>query len=514
MARTSSSTVVDRCGDVVTGLRLLGANSAIYTATNFLQKGTALLLMPLYTLYLDPEAYGVLAIVTALNGFLSLAFTLNLMGAVTRFYFEYRDEPETLAEFWGTILCFVLLLSLVLGVIILLTGRWLLSPLIGNVAFYPYVALGVITAIFQPFFTTFLVVLQTRNEGGKYALMSLAHFALTTLLTVALVVMLGWGAVGALVAILTATIVFFAVSLWMLRSNLRLCLRWHHLRPALAYSFPQVPHLLSTQTTAIADRLILNSKLGASAAGLYSVGAMISMAVEVAAQSVNRAYVPIGMSALKSRDPAALHNILVMGSLVVALFCMVGATVASFANEIITLATAPEFHRAAAVVPLLVFGRVAGAIYYLLVNVLFFDRDAVKLLPIGSIAGAILNVVIALALIPPFGLMGAALASLVAQILATVLIGAIARRFDPVRWPYWRFAMAFGASLLVGLLLANLQVGGMFATIGWKIVGLALLAPALGLILWLRPLILFEAALLVSRRQFASAGALFRNERL
>ena len=104
-----------RCGDAVSGLRLLGTNSAIYTATNFLQKGTAFLLLPLYTLYLDPAAYGVLAIVTAINGFLSLAFTLNLMSAVTRFYFEYRDQPAMLAEFWGSVLTFVMLLSVVLG---------------------------------------------------------------------------------------------------------------------------------------------------------------------------------------------------------------------------------------------------------------------------------------------------------------------------------------------------------------------------------------------------------------
>ena len=499
-----------RCGDAVSGLRLLGTNSAIYTATNFLQKGTAFLLLPLYTLYLDPAAYGVLAIVTAINGFLSLAFTLNLMSAVTRFYFEYRDQPAMLAEFWGSVLTFVMLLSVVLGALMLLVGQWLLAPIVGDVAFYPYIALGVLTAIFQPFFTTFLSVLQTRNEGMKYAVLSLANFTLTTALTIALVVLLGWGVTGALVATLAATVVFFIVSLWMMRAELRINLRWQHLRPALAYSLPQVPHVLSSQTTAIADRLILSNRLGASAVGLYSVGAMVAMAVEVAAQSVNRAYVPLSMHALQQRTPELLGNIRVMGSLIVAGFCLVGIGVGTFARELVALATAPEFAAAATVIPVLVFARVAGAIYYVLVNVLFFDRDAVKWLPVGTFAGAALNVAGALLLIPPYGLMGAAFAALGSQIMATVLVGAIARRFDPVRWQYWRYACAFTATFAGTWLLSDLQPDPWLLTLSVKLAGILLLAAALGAILWRRPLILFEAGLSVLRRQFGEAGAMFR----
>jgi len=41
-------------GNAVNKLRLLGSNSAIYAGTSLLQKGLAFLLLPLYTLYLDP----------------------------------------------------------------------------------------------------------------------------------------------------------------------------------------------------------------------------------------------------------------------------------------------------------------------------------------------------------------------------------------------------------------------------------------------------------------------------
>jgi O-antigen/teichoic acid export membrane protein len=493
----------------VTTFRNLGANSAIYAATNLFQKGATFLLMPLYTLYLDPAAFGTLAIVTAVNGFLSIAFTLGLTGTVTRFYFEYRDDPAALAEFLGSILIFVVLFSLLAGGVLLAIGERLLRPFVGDVAFWPYVALGVTTTIFQPLFAMYLALLQTRNQAGQYALVALANFVVTTMLTVALVVFLHWGVTGVLVSTLAAAVVSFALSLYLLRSDLRLCLRWRYLHEAFAYSLPQVPHSVASQTTAMADRLILNSKLGTSSTGLYSVGAMISMVVEVIAYSVNRAYVPLSMSALKSRDPVQLMRLRVMGSLVVAGFCLLGAAVAAFGPELVRLLTAPAFSGAALVIPALVFGGVASAIYYLLVNVLFFDRNGTKLLPICTLTAAILNVALALLLIPRFSLMGAAVASLLAQVLATVMVAAIGRRFDPVAWDYGPYIAAFVSSLGFALWLSRLAEAGTIVTLALKVASLTVLAMLLGAILWRRPLILADAAVRLLRCRPDQAAALF-----
>jgi O-antigen/teichoic acid export membrane protein len=465
--------------------------------------------MPLYTLYLDPAAYGILAIVTAVNGVLCVVFTLGLTGAVTRFYFEYENDPATLAEFWGSILTFVMLLSALLGAVLLVIGDTLLRPLIGEVAFWPYVALGVVTTFFQPFFTTFLTVLQTRNQATRYSQISLAHFALMTTLTIVLVVVLRLGVTGALVATLVAAIVFFVVSLWLLRADFRVCLHWPHLRSALSYGLPQVPHSLAGQTTAVADRLILNSQLGAATAGLYYVGAMVSMVVEVVGQSVNRAYVPVSMRALKSREPPQLARLREMGCLIVAGACLLGAFVGVFGRELVLLLAASPFAGAAAVVPVLAFVGVANANYYLFVNALFFERSAIKLLPIGTLCAAILNVALALVLIPRYALIGAAASTLIAQTMTTILIAAIARRFDPVGWNYGRHALAFLCALACTLWLAGVEVGSMVGTIVVKLGGLAALALLLGFIFWRRPLILAVAIVRLARQRPDEAAALF-----
>ncbi len=490
-------------------IRQLGANSVIYAATNLLQKGTAFILMPIYTIYLDPSAYGILSIVTSINGLLGIAFTLSLTSAVTRFYFEHSDDPETLAEFWGSVLSFVMLLSVVLAGTLLLVGERLLAPLTGNIPFWPYIALGVLATLFQPFFNTFLTVLQTRNQALHFSVVSLAQFALTTALTIALVVVFGWGVTGALTATLVASAVFFPISLWMLRRDIRICLKWEHLRAALAYSVPQLPHTIAGQVSAITDRLVLNARLGTAAAGLYSVGALIAMVIDVAAQSVNRAYVPLGMEALTRRSPNDLAQLRAIGALIVATFCLLGVTIAAFSREILWLLAAPAFAGAVVVIPVLLFAGVASSIYYLFVNVLFFDRTATKLIPLGTLTAAGLNVLLVFGLVPSFGLVGAAWATLCAQCVATVLIAFVGSRFDPVRWQYVRYAIAFSMSLCCALWVGSQFHDSLALNLALKVGCVAIVAASLGTLFWGSPLIFARAVVRLLSTQFAEAAALF-----
>lgn len=495
-------------GDGVGLIKQFAANSAIYTATNIVQKGAAFLLLPLYTLYLDPHAYGILAVVTSINGLLGTAFTLGLTGAITRFYFEY-DDPELLAEFWGTVLVSVLIISALLTTVLLLIGNVVLRPLIGEIPFWPYVALGVLTTFFQPFFASFLAVLQTRNQAARYSLISLGHFTVLTAFTVAFVVLLGWGVTGALVASLASALVFFLVSFAMLRHDFRFCFKWHHLRHALGYTLPQVPHSLAGHVTAVTDKLVLNARLGASSAGVYAVGAMIAMIVEIAAHSVNRAYVPLSMAALKERSAHGLAQLRALGSLIVAGFCLLGVIVAAFSRELTFILAAPKFSDASVVIPILAFGGVLTAIYYLLVNVLFYERSAIKFLPLGTLTGAVASVVFALLLVPVFGSVGAAAATLIAQILALLLIGVIGRRYDPVRWPYGRYSIAFVLGLSCALWLGILEFESIASTWAVKLACIVALAMLLSALFWGQPLILARAAVSIARRRPAEAAALF-----
>lgn len=431
--------------------RLAGA-SAIYLGANLANVGVSFFLLPLYTHLLAPGDYGILAVVVGVSGFLNILFTLSLHAAAQRLYFDYRDEPEELEKFWGTLLTTVLLVGVGATALLMLAGEPLLQPILKDIAFWPFMGLGILAVTFQPFLSTFLAMLQTTERARLYGAISVLYTLTKALLAVGLVAGLGLGVIGALWAPVGAAGVLFAASLYLLRGNVRYGLRLRHLRTALRYSLPLVPHLVAAQARLILDRLFLLHLAGRSAAGIYNVGFQFGVVINVVVWSVNRAYMPVFMSAMKARDEAQLAEIRTMAMRMVFGYCLASAGISLFAPETITLITAEPYYEAWLVVPLLCFSFAAGGIYSLLCNVLFYLQQTTKYVAVGTIGSLGCSAFLNYLLIPSWGILGAAFASLLAQIVFVILIGLIAHRFSLIRWQYERFAALYLVSLAGSLL--------------------------------------------------------------
>lgn len=470
----------------------LARHSGVYTVANLLQRGTAFLLVPLYTHVMTPAEYGTLAVITALNGILVVLLPLSIHGAVTRFYFEYRDQPQVLHEFWGTVLAVMLVCCATLAALLLLFSAPLFDLLLGDVAFWPYVVLGIATSAVQPFFQMALTILQTRGQPVRYGLLSLGHFLVTMGLTLFLVLGLRWGPTGPLLALAVSSGLFALIGLGLLRNQFRLCFRADFARAAILYTVPHIPHGISSQLLVTTDRLLLNGLVSLATTGVYNIAALFTVAIDLLCQSVNRAYVPLSMAALKDRDPASLEELRQSGKTMVAGFVLIGATATIFCNEIIALAVGEAFQGAAAFVPFLAFAGVAGGIYYVLVNILFFDRHGNNFIPLGTAIGAAASIGLNFVMIRAYGAAGAAVATLGAQITTTIVIGAIGYRYELVRWSYGLFAVLFGLGFAASLALATMPSFGLVETFLARIAGWLALTALLSFATWRDPLYLIR----------------------
>jgi O-antigen/teichoic acid export membrane protein len=465
-------------------LRRLTTGSFVYTVTAVLQRGIMLFLLPLYTRYLTPSDYGILAVVIGLQQIAVVVVSLAIPSAMTRYYFEYRHQPEKLKEFWGATLLFVILASVAGSALLLLAGPFFLGPLLGEISFWPYAALGLAAVMFQPVVTTFLTLLQTKEQPLRFAWHSTSQVLLNIALVVSFVVVLRQGAFGALAATLVSMAVYFVVALVAFRAEYRLCWRPQYLALALRYSLPIVPHTVAGQLQAVVDRVLLNKMISTSVSGLYSVGFMFASIMIYITDSVNRAYLPIAMGVLKKRADAELAELKNLGLLLVVGYALLALALSLFARDLVALFTTAAYHESFVVIPILAFGFVLGGIYMLLVNILFYEPAAVKYVPVGTLLGAGSGILLNLLLIPWMGMLGAAVASLLANLTVLVVIGAIAHRFQPVRWPYERFALLFTVAFLPAVLAPRLFAEASWAMLPLKIVLLAAVAIALSLIAW------------------------------
>jgi len=442
----------------MTPTQKLGRGSFVYTAANLLQRGLSFFLLPLYTHYLSPNDFGILAVVITLNGFLTVLFTWSMPAAIGRFYFDYRDEPETLREFWGTIVLSVLFFSLLGGALLLLTGPVLLKPVMGDIPFWPYFAIGIGILVFQPLFQVFLSALQVQGQAGRFALYSTVQLVFNLLLILTLVILMGWKAEGPLFATLITSILFFMVALFTFRKDFKWVFRWHLFKQAARYSLPLVPHTLSAQILIVTDKFFLNTMVGAAAAGIYHVAFLFGTIIITFVDSINRAYVPVAMDALEENKASSLEELNSNGMILIGGYCLLGILVSLFSLEMLKLFTAAPYHSTYLIVPFIAFAFVLRGVYYILVNILMFKKDTTRWVSVGTFSGALANIALNYYLIPIHGMAGAAIATLASQLVITVIIGKLALKHEPVRWNYTKINLAFTISLILSI--STLKLSG------------------------------------------------------
>lgn len=468
-------------------LARVGLGSAAYLLANAANKAVGLVLLPLYTYCLTPEEFGAFTVVVVVAGFCAVGFSMGLPAAAFRLYFDLRDRPNELAALWGTLLT-ALAITCGLGVALLLVvGEALLGPLLGGVPFWPLTALGLGMAAFQPFLDIYLAILQTTERAAGYALVSVGNVLTKTLLAVGLVGWLGLGVEGALAAGVLSGAIFLGVTLLGLRRHVRLGLRLDHLRQALAYCLPLVPHLAAQNARSILDRLLLLHLAGLAAAGVYNVGLQIALLVHVVCFSVHRAFAPVFLGALQDGEAEGVRRALETAGAAVALYGVAAAGASLLAPEALALLSGPAFREAAVVVPLLAPAFAAAGVQAVFVAVLLHARRTrvVAASTVGALAfSAAANAVA----IPALGMPGAALATLVTQVLATLGIAWLAHRARPLAWAYRRFASFWSLAAAAGG-LAWVEIAPLGLAVAVKatvLVALAASAFAFGLWSWPR----------------------------
>jgi O-antigen/teichoic acid export membrane protein len=200
--------------------------------------------------------------------------------------------------------------------------------------------------------------------------------------------------------------------------------------------------------------------------GLYSLGYRLGEFLTFPMQAFELAWPQFLFSNHKSPDAPALYArtftyfLGFMGFLCLA--------ISLFAKEIIELTVAPAFHEAHRVVPL-----IAAALFFkgfnYAGNVGINLHRKVKYRPVILGVAAALNITLNFLLIPTYGMMGAAISTLVSYLVEGVLRVVVSQRLYPVPYEYTRLGRV--ALVIIGLYYAGV-------TIPWGTIWIALAGKA------------------------------------
>jgi O-antigen/teichoic acid export membrane protein len=415
-------------------LKNLFGSLAVYGFGDMATSLVSLLLLPIYTRYLSPSDYGILAMLVTIEAVAKITFRWGVDTAFMRLYYDCTDlrARQRLAS---TIFFFLLAINGICVVGCVLAAGWFSGIVFRSRDYGVLIALTVTNTFIAGFFFIPLHVLRIGQRATQFVGITFARSAGTLVLRLVLVIAVGMGVRGIVVAdIVMTTLVALALTRWY-APLIRPVFSRPVLREVLAFGLPRIPHSLAQQVIGLSDRYFLNAYGTLRDVGIYSIGSTFGQAPKYFLAAFEYAWTPFFLGAMHEPDAKRIYSS--MSTYVVGTLTLLVAGLCAISPDIVRLATAKQFHgtAAAAVIPWIALGAMFQGLY-VVGSIGIVITKQTRLYPLATGCAAAVSLLVNALLVPRFGFMGAAWANTIAYgTLAAVTVSFSLRSYPiPYEW--------------------------------------------------------------------------------
>jgi O-antigen/teichoic acid export membrane protein len=435
-------------------IRRLATQSAIYGVGGLVSRILAILLLPLYTSYLSTADYGRIETLVAAAAVFSIVLRMGITSAFFRFYFDSPDPQRRVlivrTSFWFT------MASATFGLVFANVFASQIAHFLHIGDSQDLVRAAAVGFWAQMNYEQLTSLFRVEERAVAFVIASLANVLITVSATVLLVVVLDEGPLGVLVGNFIGTLCVYTVLLAYRRYQLGLQFSRKLLRAMNRFGMPLVPAALALWAINFIDRLFLAHFKGQSEVGVYSVAVRISSAVVFMLIAFRAAWPAFAYSIEDDRDARRTYSYVL--TYVVVVTCWVALGLGVLAPWLVRLlARNPSFYRASEAVGLLAFGTAAYAAY----TVMAIGSSRARKTQFNWVIagfGAIVNIGLNVALIPPYGMIGAAIATAAAYVALFLGMIFYSQAVYYVRYQWRRVLIAAGAAVGLNVLGSALDV--------------------------------------------------------
>jgi O-antigen/teichoic acid export membrane protein len=443
----------------------LGRQSLVYGLGPVVSRFASLFLLPLYTHYLRPADYGRVETLTALVAVAVTIAQLGLVNALFRFALERQGEAR--AAVIRTALAATAVSGLVVATIAALAtpiaAPHLLGP--GEQSLWLLSCAGLwVSLVYEPTVGLYRV----EQRPARYLSITIVNVAVTVALSAVLVVTLSDKAFGLVAGSYAGT----AVALLVVAVDRRKVLYGHLdravLGPMLRFGLPFVPSRLALWGLNLSNRLFLLAFSTQAAVGVLALGVRIGTSVALVVTAFQLAWPPFAYSIADDEEARRVYRAVLTWWCVLASWLVLG--LALLRHPLLAL-LGPKWEPAANPMALVALGYGCyGAYYAVGVAVGRVKKTGLNWIVTGI--AAIVNAILCVILIPPFGPTGAAAATAVSYLIAAVLMIVRGERVFPVGYQGRRIIVLAAIAAAVFLIGDRLPDSGP-AVAGRLLIGLA-----------------------------------------
>ncbi|HZY10847.1 MAG TPA: polysaccharide biosynthesis C-terminal domain-containing protein [Bacteroidota bacterium] len=445
-------------------LKRLGTDTAIYGVSTIVGRFLNFLLVPLYTNVLLPEDYGIVTYLYSLIAFMNVIYAYGMESA----YFKYSSTLEhgTPQQNYSTAF-----LSILGSSIFLSAGIIVFHSSIGLVINIPdqYESLLLYTAGILAFDAIAIIpfaALRSERKAKLFASIKVLNIAINLVLNIILIVILQKGVQGIFISGFVASVFTFIMLIPTMMRNFRFDFSGNLYRALLKFGLPTIPAGLASMAIQVIDRPILRALTDDATVGIYQANYRLGIFMMLIVSMFDYAWRPFYFSVAK--EPNAKEIFARVLTYLLLCMSLVFLVLTFFIEDIVKInffgrhIIHPDYWSGLNIVPIVLLGYLFLGVSTTLSAGIYIEKRT-QYLPIITFVGAGTNIMMNYLLIPSMGIYGAALATLAAYFIMSIVMYIVAQSVFPIRFEYVRIVKILIAILVVvglNLLISLIQLSG------------------------------------------------------
>jgi O-antigen/teichoic acid export membrane protein len=391
--------------------RKLLTHSGIYFVGNIMMRAVGFLMLPIYTRYLSPADYGIIELLAMTIDLVGILLGLRIGQAIFRFYHEYENTRDRHSVI-STSLYLVGVLNF-LGVLLLVIFSQPLSDMIfGGEEGRHWLMVFSLSLFFHSYIEIPMIYLRILQRPWLYVSFSCLRVLLQVVLNIWFIVFLGMRVEG---MIYSAVISGGVMALLLIAFTLRHTgWRWskEQAKQMTIFSLPMVLTSLVSFYITFGDRYFLRAWASLEEVGLYALGYKFGFLLGfIIAGPFSNIWDAEKYRVYALPEARSIFQQTFLGYSAVLLVAVTGISL--FIEDLLRIMSAPAFWSAHQVVPLVLLAYLFNA-WYGFTNMGILVRKKTMEMTWGTLLAALVATIFYVLLIPRWGGMGAALASVFA----------------------------------------------------------------------------------------------------
>ncbi len=421
--------------------RKILSHGKIYLAGTILRHSVSFIMLPIYTRFLTPSDYGTIELLSMTLDFVGIILGLRIGEAIFRYYADYEKKSDK-NEVISTALWLVAILNAVGFLLIAASAKPISTMVFGNTGQVRNLLLFSLTLLMQGFIAIPMTYIRARQRPWLFVVFSTIKLTLQLGLNILFVVYMKLHVEGVIYSTIIASLCMACLLGFYTLKDCGIRFSRQKARRLISFSLPMMTTGIIAFYVTFGDRYFLRFYGGGlNEVGVYSLGykfgfiLMFLVVMPFASIWDSEKY----NIAKKNAAKKEFQKIFIIYSTIVILACI---CISLYVKDLLRLMSAPAFWGAAKIVPIILGAYLANALSQY-VNLGILLRHKTIEITYGTIIAAGVISIGYYLLIPRYGAMGAALATLLAFASRTV-------------WVYWRAKKLYDMELRwnsVGLLI-------------------------------------------------------------